>query len=459
MYKNTSGEWNTHNYLKYRSDKVIYMYKSFTIKNKLTKLSEFNINKKNAFKKNFNSISNHLNRIKKNILITSLLVIISGCNGNESNSSEKNSIYLQNQNSKKLVIVTLDGVRWQEIFRGADSNLLSKYGSEEGKELFWSENKDTRRKLLFDPDYFASIGSLYGNRDKGSQVNVKNPYRLSYPGYHEIFTSNIEEITSNATIDSPHESLLEFINKQPSYSEVTDVQAYGIWVIMRELFRVHESKLLLFTPAQIEYDQPGKHIDLMHWKDEKLLQNFDNKDINEFKVKYKSIIDTFKNLHKGLLPYGEHLLESEQAELLLYSLGKEFMKKTKPKVAYFQFGLSDKFGHQGKYDDYLKSIYNISVFLKDLINHIENDPFYAGKTSIFITTDHGRGEGEGWKDHGANAEHSDEIWFTLINPQEAPKGEVSNSKQYFQIQFAPTMAELLNISYDPEHSTADAMDF
>src|SRR5690625_4208938 len=396
--------------------------------------------------------------MKKLIFIPFLLISLFSCSQN-SDLPQKNLDNIKDEYHKKVVVITLDGVRWQEVFRGADSTLLADYGSEQGKEIFWSDDKEIRKNKLFDTNFFANIGSLYGNRDKGSPVYVKNSHRISYPGYHEIFTGNIGGVASNAATENPHETVFEYINRQPGYDEITDVQVYAMWKRMRELFRVQSSKFMLFSPMQIEYGQPKETINLMHWMTENFRQNLEGKDIDEFDVDYEEIISTFNNIHGDLLPFGRNILESEQTELLLYATGKEFMKKTKPKATYFQFSLSDSFGHSGKYEDHLKSIHNVSVFIKDLIQYIDNDPFYAGKTSILITTDHGRGIGGNWKRHGGHVSRSDEIWFVLINPEESAKGEVSDTRQYYQIQFAPTMGELIGIPYKPEHNTAEPMEF
>lgn len=396
--------------------------------------------------------------MKELMLIPFLLISFISCSQN-ANLAHKTSDNTEEESLKKLVVITLDGVRWQEVFRGADSTLIAKYGSEQGREIFWSEDKETRRKLLFDPTYLGKIGSLYGNKDIGSSVYVKNAPRISYPGYHEIFTGNIGGVSSNSATKNPHETVLEFVNQQPNYDEDQDVQVYATWRRMRELFRVESSNLLLFSPMNIEYGQPKKQISLMHWVSPDFRDNFKGKDIKEFDVAYKDIMGTFNKLHPDLLTFGENPLESEQVELLLYSTGKELMKRTKPKVSYFQFSMSDQFGHDGKYDDYLKAIHNVSVFIKDLLDYIENDPFYAGETSVFITTDHGRGIGKNWKKHSSGVQHSDEIWFALINPEESAKGEVGDTRQYYQIQFAPTMGELLDINYKPEHQTAEPMEF
>src|SRR5215471_18373379 len=88
--------------------------------------------------------------------------------------------------TENLVIVTLDGMRWQEVFKGVDSAIIvnKKFTSDSDliTKTFWSDNINDRRKKLF-PFLWTTIeseGQLYGNRTKGCAVNNANPYWFSY---------------------------------------------------------------------------------------------------------------------------------------------------------------------------------------------------------------------------------------------------------------------------------------
>ena len=101
--------------------------------------------------------------------------------------------YSQKRNTENVVIVTLDGMRWQEVFGGVDSALMNNHNytrDSSGIALkFWAEDEKERRKKLF-PFLWSSVvsdGQIYGNRNIGSNVNVANRYKFSYPGYNEIF--------------------------------------------------------------------------------------------------------------------------------------------------------------------------------------------------------------------------------------------------------------------------------
>src|SRR3982751_747106 len=82
----------------------------------------------------------------------------------------------------KLFIITLDGFRWEELYRGADSSIITDPGANTDtaltRALYWDPGLAERRKKLM-PFFWSVIarqGEMYGNRDYGNRVNVANPY-------------------------------------------------------------------------------------------------------------------------------------------------------------------------------------------------------------------------------------------------------------------------------------------
>src|ERR1700761_1377467 len=73
--------------------------------------------------------------------------------------------------TKKLIIITIDGFRWQEIFNGADSLLISNedYVKDTAltRSMYWDATAEGRRRKLL-PFFWGTIadkGRLYGNRN------------------------------------------------------------------------------------------------------------------------------------------------------------------------------------------------------------------------------------------------------------------------------------------------------
>src|SRR5699024_12199896 len=95
--------------------------------------------------------------------------------------------------TKNLVLILIDGYRWQELFNGANYDLLTnpKYNPDDSTQRmkkYWASTSQVRRTKLmpFTWNYIAEHGQIYGNRKLGNKVNVKNPYWISYPGRAEV---------------------------------------------------------------------------------------------------------------------------------------------------------------------------------------------------------------------------------------------------------------------------------
>ena len=83
-------------------------------------------------------------------------------------------------NDPRLVIITFDGLRWQELFTGADASLVSNprfvKDPEALKAAYWWETPEARREALmpFIWSYAPQHGYLLGNRGKESLMTVAN---------------------------------------------------------------------------------------------------------------------------------------------------------------------------------------------------------------------------------------------------------------------------------------------
>ena len=81
--------------------------------------------------------------------------------------------------TRNVLLVTIDGLRWQEVFRGADEAFINKdknSGGVPGGELvalkadYLGATAEERRKKLM-PFFWGTLvpgGQAFGNRDRGS---------------------------------------------------------------------------------------------------------------------------------------------------------------------------------------------------------------------------------------------------------------------------------------------------
>ena len=97
-------------------------------------------------------------------------------------------------------------------------------------------------------------------------------------------------------------------------------------------------------------------------------------------------------------------------------------------MLYIGMGETDEFGHGGRYDHYLHSAHAVDENLRTLWNTVQSLPEYRNKTTMIVTTDHGRGNApDEWKSHGEKIGGSDRIWIAIIGPDTPALGNVSTS--------------------------------
>jgi hypothetical protein len=116
-------------------------------------------------------------------------------------------------------------------------------------------------------------------------------------------------------------------------------------------------------------------------------------------------------------------------------------------VLYIMLGETDEWAHMRRYDAYLDAAHNADRFLRKLWETAQSIPAYAGKTSLVITTDHGRGGTLGdWPNHGPDVAGAENIWIAAMGPAVPPAG-VRENVEVIQAQVAATIALLAGEDY------------
>jgi Type I phosphodiesterase / nucleotide pyrophosphatase len=332
--------------------------------------------------------------------------------------------------TENIILITLDGMRWQDVFTGADSSLM--YQQEhlkdsKIKEKFWRETASERRKLLFPFLWttIASQGQVYGNRILGNKMNVTNNQWFSYPGYNELLSGKAdnERIHSNDKFYNPNTTVLEFFNKQPLLKG--KVAAFTSWDVFSYI--INDKRSGVFVSAGL-VGATGS-----------------------------ALTEREKTLNE-LMPVIPNTIPDVRPDAFTFQYGFEYLKRNKPKVMFFSFDETDDFAHGGEYGAYLNSARNTDGFIAELWNYLQSDPMYKNKTTIVITCDHGRGNNAtAWKSHGAEVKGSDQIWMAIIGPDTAALGEIKTQTQLYQDQIAKTLAALMGLNYTNQFTIGETI--
>lgn len=360
----------------------------------------------------------------KHILLFVFGLLLCSTTGSQRNKEDK---------SPKVILITLDGLRWQELFGGADPQLI--YNKEYVKDSadlsqhFWTENPEERRAKLM-PFFWNTIakeGQLYGNRKFDNKVNCTNKMWFSYPGYNEILSGFADDrrIWTNRKIPNPNQTVLEFINKQKGFEG--KVAAFCSWDVFPYIINEQRSKVYVNAGFDKSDDEP-------------LTQK------EEFLNRMIEVTPS---------PWG-----SVRLDAFTHEYAMEYVKKHHPRMLYLSYGETDDFAHDGRYDHYLHAAKRTDAFIKEWWDFIQQDPYYRGNTTIVLTTDHGRGTQplDTWKSHNNSIEGADEIWMAALGKGVKPLGEVKEPGQLHQNQVASTVASLLGLKYTNETEPGKAVE-
>jgi len=338
----------------------------------------------------------------------------------------------QSHKTKNVIFISMDGYRWMELFRGADSALLfgKRYNSQDSVwrvQKYWSPDVARRREKLmpFVWNHIARKGQLYGNRDLGNLVNVRNKYWFSYPGRSETFCGYYDSlVNSNDYPDNPNENVLEFINRQQGYKG--KVVTFASWDAVARI---------------INRDRNG------------MLVNIYGEDILGARL---TPFEKEANAFQRFMP--EVFGQGERIDGLTYLLTKAYMMASHPRVVYIDYGDTDDFAHEGKYDFYLDAANKIDKMTADLWNYLQSDPFYRDQTTILLCPDHGRGVEGKWTSHGSSVPHANETYLMVMGPDTPGTGEISTTGQIYQDQFAQTIARLLGFHFTANHPVGEPVE-
>ncbi len=335
----------------------------------------------------------------------------------------------QSGKSPNVFIITTDGLRWEEVFNGADSLIINspKYVKDTAllKHLFWKSQVEERRSTLmpFVWGIIAKEGSIYGNRNFKNYVSIANPYKISYAGYNEIFTGFADpNLMTNKKINNPNDNVLSFLNNRYEYKN--SVAAFTSWNLFHYIFKNNAVNKFYLNSGY----QPIEHDSLT---DLEILSN-------------------------GVQAYSNEKENATRNDMLTFVTAKEYIVSKHPKIVYIGFGETDENAHKGNYDDYLQSIHLFDEYLAQLWYLINSDPFYKDNTSIIITTDHGRGRKQNtWTNHNMMVAGSGNTWLITLGPKFEIVGEAKNKGQILEEQLAATIAVLASQNYISLHPVAE----
>ena len=332
--------------------------------------------------------------------------------------------------TENVVLVAIDGLRWQEVFRGSDDTLANKEfggvsdkGLVEMQQTFAVGTTAERRRVLmpFVWGEIAAHGQIFGNRDAGSPMQLTNAAHVSYPGYNEMLAGFADpRIKGNARVPNPNVTVLEWLNGRPGFQG--RVVPLAVWNVFTSVFNVERSGLPLWVTNQ--HSDPAtaspQLLEIERWMED---------------------IPT-----KG---------RDEHYDAFVFRAALDAIETKSPRLLFVGLGEPDTDAHDRDYYRYLSSTRRADRFVRQLWEKLQSLPQYRGTTTLIITTDHGRGRTpKDWANHNPQSPGSDETWLMVLGPDTPALGERRDRAMVTTSQVAATVAQFLGEDFRAAFSRA-----
>jgi len=314
--------------------------------------------------------------------------------------------------SSAVLLVTLDGLRWEEVFGGADSGILARVTEDrEGlTRQWWTPPREERRERLM-PFLSGTVvrqGQAFGDRTAGSRVRIGNGRYFSYPGYNELLSGHPDDrIDSNARKVNPNLTVLEWLASQPGFRG--RVGASTSWDVFPWILAAGRAGYPVSTgPA------PGETGRL-----------------------------------QDLLPA---LWPATRLDAITHLEALRLIDSMRPRVFYVAYGETDEWAHAGEYARYLDAAHRSDAMVRELWEALAAR--YPGRLTLVVAADHGRGGVEGWSDHGRDVPGAEWDWIMVMGP-DIPAGGIREG-EFSLSQVATTVARAVGQDYGAAEPAAAA---
>jgi arylsulfatase A-like enzyme len=288
--------------------------------------------------------------------------------------------------TRNVILVTIDGVRWQEIFGGIDPR---------------------RSPSLACGGATALLPNLHALAEQGVSVRdiaSSGPNFVSLPGYREIVTGRANARCTNNDCRAIEEATL--------LDELDDVAVVASW---------EKIALAASRDPHRGMISAGRHAG-------------STRDRLRVSENASKILDDNPSAFPGWNDY--------RPDRYTMALAREVLAEKRPRFLWVALGDTDEYAHRSDYPGYLDALRSADRFVGELWQLLDTLGQYGAETTIVVTADHGRA-GD-FRDHG-KAPESARVWLIAAGGAIAPG--VAHGEHRLR-DIAPTIRQLLDLPED-----------
>jgi hypothetical protein len=288
---------------------------------------------------------------------------------------------------ENVVLITIDGVRWQEVFRGVDAAYAEEALMPHSAVVPPARLVPNMHRLFFEG------GTALGDPGLPGGFFASGPHYVSLPGYVELMSGATSECTRNDCMPALGTTLPEEV----SYALAAgpgQVAIFASWEVIARVSSGERPDVLVVAGSSEGAEAPA---------------------------------------------YPGH--GAYQADRQTRFQAIRYLLERRPRFLWVSLGDTDEWAHRRDYRNYLVALRGADAFVGEVAAHLDEMGDYGKSTALFVTTDHGRGAG--FADHGED--ESSNVWLLARGPGLPPRGSVGTGDTRYLRDVAPTIRSLLHV--------------
>lgn len=306
----------------------------------------------------------------------------------------------------RVVLITIDGVRAEDVFNGADLSL--KPGAKVGHY--------TNPEALM-PRTYALVKArgvaLGADRPGCGTVRTASGANVSLPGYFEIFTGRKTRCRDNACAPTDQSTFLD----EAADAGLHPVASIGSWQVLDHAVSSGKSNALVAEGAR---RWPGAR-PVMGGHLEELVVAGERSE-----------------------PYPGH--PGYRPDAYTAAIALEYLRTQVPTVLHVGLGDTDEYAHQNQYPAYLDSLVKADAFIGKVADTLDAMGDIGKRTTVIVTTDHGRNAD--FQHHGSASAAASRTWVVAFGGRVAPQGVGCAKRDVTLVDIAPTVREIIGLPRD-----------
>jgi len=306
----------------------------------------------------------------------------------------------------RIVLVTIDGVRAEDVFDGADPDLRP--GSH--VESFAKPEAVMPRTHRLVETRGVALGA---DRPGCGVVRTASGANVSLPGYLEIFTGRKTRCRDNHCARTALPTVLD----EAAEAGLSPIASIGSWEILDRAASRSGAPVLVDEGSQ-------------RWPGERPLVPAKLEEL----VAAGEVTDAFPGAGK-YRPDG-----------ITTAIALEYLRTGAPPVFHVGLGDADEYGHRNDYPAYLGAIAAADAFIGKVADTLDEMGELGARTTVIVTTDHGRNKD--FQHHSPFSLTSARTFVIAFGARVSSRGVVCPSRDVTLADIAPTMRVLVGLRPD-----------